>query len=201
MNSFRSLRRKSNNKLRARVRKVIEVIKAAASLSSWNWLNKVRYNRSLVDAIVFFFTLLVFLNSSLHLVQYSSQVHLLEAEQFSYQNNNNEAQASYAAAINSARSSGFIHEQGLACELAGYHYKRIIDLRSAWSFFDQAKQCYTEWGSHMKVNSVTRQLRSLSDHRPGGPASLSSSSSSQGLVGGDPAHVGVDHPSSMKSGD
>ena len=53
----------------------------------------------------------------------------------------------------------------------------------------------------MKVNSVTRQLRSLSDHRPGGPASLSSSSSSQGLVGGDPAHVGVDHPSLMKSGD
>ena len=113
-----------------------------------------------------------FFNSFLTLVQYSSQVHLLEAEQFSYQNNNNEAQVSYAAIINSTRSSGFVHEQGLACELAGFHYKKILDLHSAWSFFDQAKQCYTEWGSRMKVDSVTCQLRSLSDHRPGGPSSL-----------------------------
>ncbi|KAL3780004.1 hypothetical protein ACHAW5_008325 [Stephanodiscus triporus] len=99
---------------------------------------------------------------------FTNKVHLLEAEQFSRQNHNSEAQASYAAAINSARSSGFIHEQGLACELAGHHHKKIDDLRSAWSFFDQAKRCYTEWGSQMKVDSVTRQLDSLSDYAPGG---------------------------------
>jgi hypothetical protein len=83
-----------------------------------------------------------------------------------------EAQASYAAAINSARSSGFIHEQGLACELAGYHCKKINDLRSAWIFFDQAKQCYTEWGSNMKADSMTLQLESVSDHMPGVMAKL-----------------------------
>ena len=97
---------------------------------------------------------------------------------------------SYAAAIDSARSSGFIHEQGLACELAGYHCKKIFDLRNARSFFDQAKECYTEWGSQMKVDSVTRQLRSLSDHRPGGPSS--SSSSSLCPVGDDRARAGMD---------
>jgi hypothetical protein len=107
----------------------------------------------------------------LHLLRYSSQVHLLEAEQFSLQNHNSEAQASYAAAISSARSSGFIHEQGLACELAGHHHKKVFDLRSAWSFFDQAKQCYTEWGGQLKVDSVTQQLDSLSDYAPVGPSS------------------------------
>ena len=103
------------------------------------------------------------------------QVHLLEAEQFSFLNRNSEAQASYAAAINSSRSSGFIHEQGLACELAGYHFKKVVDLHSAWILFDQAKQCYIEWGSEMKVNSVSCQLRSLSDYMPGAPSSSSSS--------------------------
>ena len=81
------------------------------------------------------------------------QVHLLEAEQFSFQKRNIKAQSSYAAAINSARLSGFIHEQGLACELAGYHFKKVSDLPSAWISFEQAKQCYVEWGSQMKVDS------------------------------------------------
>jgi ATP-dependent RNA helicase DDX31/DBP7 len=87
-----------------------------------------------------------------------SLVQLLQAEQFSYQNHHDKAKASYAAAISSARSSGFIHEQGLACELAGYHFKKVGDSRSACGFFEQAKQCYTAWGSLVKVESVTREL-------------------------------------------
>jgi hypothetical protein len=133
--------------------------------------------------------------SFLHLLQYSSQVHLLEAEQFSLRNHNSKAQASYAAAISSARSSGFIHEQGLACELAGRHYKKIDEFRSAWSFFDQAKRCYTEWGSQMKVDYVTQQLDSLSDYAPCGQSSSSSRSSG----GGDQARGDTCNPSSIKS--
>ena len=95
---------------------------------------------------------------------------MLEAEHFSLQNLNSEAQASYAAAISSARSSGFIHEQGLACELAGYHCKNAGDGSSAAIFFDQAKRCYIEWGSQMKVDSVTEQLESLTDYTPIGPS-------------------------------
>ena len=136
--------------------------------------------------------------SFLHLLRYSYQVHLLEAEQFSLQNQNSEAHASYAAAINSARSSGFIHEQGLACELAGHHYKKVFDLHSAWSFFDQAKRCYTEWGSQLKVDSVTQQLDSLSDYAPGGESS-SSSSSSWRSGGGDQARGETNNLSSIKS--
>lgn len=89
---------------------------------------------------------------------FRNKVHLLEAENFSFHNNHEEAKASYAAAITSARCSRFIHEQALACELAGNHYKKIGDNKSALGFFNQAKQCYTEWGSQMKVEVINKQL-------------------------------------------
>lgn len=44
---------------------------------------------------------------------FRNKVHLLEAENFSFHNNHEEAKASYAAAITSARCSRFIHEQAL----------------------------------------------------------------------------------------
>ncbi|KAL3822373.1 hypothetical protein ACHAXA_010851 [Cyclostephanos tholiformis] len=97
---------------------------------------------------------------------FQNKVELLEAEEFSHDGNHNKAMASYLAAINSAQSSSFIHEQGLACELAGYHCKNVGDRDAAWSFFDQAKRCYTEWGSELKIDSVALQLKSLSDFIP-----------------------------------
>mmetsp|Transcript_15255 Transcript_15255/g.27612 ORF Transcript_15255/g.27612 Transcript_15255/m.27612 type:complete len:366 (+) Transcript_15255:3-1100(+) len=86
---------------------------------------------------------------------------LLAAEVYSYKGNHQEAKVNYAAAITSARCSNFIHEQGLACERAGFHYKKIDQLAEAYGFFNQAKQCYAEWGSQLKVDSVTRQLESI----------------------------------------
>jgi len=92
---------------------------------------------------------------------YGNKVYLLEAELASYEGRNEEAKSSYAAAILASRSSKFIHEQGLACELAGFHYKKIGDSRRAWGFFNQAKLCYAEWGSEMKVESIAQQLSML----------------------------------------
>merc|ERR1712194_220599 len=60
---------------------------------------------------------------------YRNKVHLMEAEMFSYEGNNESASSFYAAAILASRSSSFVHEQGLACELAGFHYKKIGNLR------------------------------------------------------------------------
>eukprot|EP00584_Thalassiosira_punctigera_P010333 CAMPEP_0172526094 /NCGR_PEP_ID=MMETSP1067-20121228/1094_1 /TAXON_ID=265564 ORGANISM="Thalassiosira punctigera, Strain Tpunct2005C2" /NCGR_SAMPLE_ID=MMETSP1067 /ASSEMBLY_ACC=CAM_ASM_000444 /LENGTH=1314 /DNA_ID=CAMNT_0013309531 /DNA_START=85 /DNA_END=4029 /DNA_ORIENTATION=- len=92
---------------------------------------------------------------------FQNKVHLLEAGIFSHEGRNAEAKASYAAAITSARSSRFIHEQGLACEMAGFHYKKIGDYISARAFFVQAKECYAQWGSDVKVDSITNQLEIL----------------------------------------
>jgi len=92
---------------------------------------------------------------------FCNKVHLLEAESFSCHGHEEEAKASYAAAIISARCSRFVHEQALACELAGFHFKRIGDHRSAWGYFSQAKECYSNWGSQMKVDSITCLLTSF----------------------------------------
>lgn len=89
---------------------------------------------------------------------FRNKVYLLEAEISSTDRRNEEAMASYAAAITSARCSGFTHEVGLACELAAYHCKKVGDNRRARGLFCQALDCYTKWGSQMKVDSVTRQL-------------------------------------------
>ena len=85
----------------------------------------------------------------------------MEAENYSFNNQHEEAKASYAASIASARSSGFIHEEGLALELAGFHCNKIGDHKNALSFFAQAKQCYAEWGSQVKVDSISRQLDTM----------------------------------------
>ena len=79
----------------------------------------------------------------------------------SHEDKDSEAKASYVDSINSAEASGFIHEQGLACELAGKHCKKVGDNSSARNFFDQAKVCYTQWGSQMRVESITCQLNLL----------------------------------------
>lgn len=94
---------------------------------------------------------------------YSNKVHLLEAEYFSLRWKNDEAKIAYDAAIAASRSSKFIHEQGLACELAGFHYTRIEKYDTAREFFNQAKTCYNEWGSQMKVKHVTDQIVLLKD--------------------------------------
>jgi len=195
MNSFQLLKR--TGRLRCIPTKAIRVLKTAASLSSWNWQNKVRYNHPHFDALAVLFSVLFLISFSICCAM-TYQVYLLEAEQFSFQNRYSAAESSYAAAINSARSSGFIHEQGLACELAGYHFKKVHDLRSAWISFDQAKQCYVDWGSQMKVDSVSRQLTSLSDYTPVGQSS--SSSSAQGSAVGDQARIETYLPSSKKKG-
>ena len=87
----------------------------------------------------------------------------MEAERLSHQGKHNEAKASYIASISSALASGFIHEQGLACELAGNHCKKMDDISSARNFYVQAQVCYKEWGSQMRVDRITRQLVLLSD--------------------------------------
>ncbi|KAL7526795.1 LOW QUALITY PROTEIN: hypothetical protein ACHAXR_005057, partial [Thalassiosira sp. AJA248-18] len=95
---------------------------------------------------------------------YSNKVSLLEAEKYSFDQENDAAKAAYATAISLARSSKFIHEQGLAAELAAFHFQKIGDNENAQVHFTQAKQCYAEWGSQMKVDSITCQLERVKTH-------------------------------------
>ena len=92
---------------------------------------------------------------------FRNKLELLEAEQYGVDNYHDKARASYAAAIASARKTKFIHEQGLACEKAGFYYKRMKDNEKSLEYFNQARECYAEWGSTWKVESIQRELDKL----------------------------------------
>eukprot|EP00804_Cyclotella_cryptica_P010062 CCRYP_020488-RA/>CCRYP_020488-RA protein AED:0.04 eAED:0.04 QI:1274/1/0.66/1/1/1/3/40/1007 len=63
-------------------------------------------------------------------------------------------QSEFNRAILASQSSKFVHEEGLACELAGIHYKKRGMKSLALSFFGQAELCYKSWGSHVKVRQM-----------------------------------------------
>ncbi|KAK1741510.1 putative AAA ATPase [Skeletonema marinoi] len=92
---------------------------------------------------------------------FTNKLCLLEAERQSLSYNHRQAIASYDASITSARKSGFIHEQGLACEKAGFYHKRYGDVCKAAEYFKQARECYEEWGSSMKVDFIQGELNNV----------------------------------------
>ncbi len=92
---------------------------------------------------------------------YCGKVLLLEAELHSLENKEEEAKFIYSDAISAYSSTGYVHEQGLACELAGFHYIRINQPDTALDFFRQANDCYVQWGSEMKVEFIAQQISRL----------------------------------------
>lgn len=92
---------------------------------------------------------------------FTNKLELLEAELYSFEKKSDQAIASYDAAIASACNSGFTHEQGLACEKAGFHCKKEKDRGRALKYFQQARECYEEWGSSMKVDFIQKELERL----------------------------------------
>ena len=89
---------------------------------------------------------------------FTNKLRLLEAEQKSMTKNHGRAIDLYDASIESAKRSGFVHEQGLACEKAGFYYKRADAIYNALHYFKQARECYEEWGSSTKVNLIQKEI-------------------------------------------
>ena len=92
---------------------------------------------------------------------FMNKVELLEAEKCGIHYKHYEALTSYEAAIESARKNKFTHEQGLACEKAGFYCKSMNDNEKASTYFNQARECYEKWGSSMKLEFVQRELHKL----------------------------------------
>jgi hypothetical protein len=122
---------------------------------------------------------------------FQNKFNLLLAEKLSIAKDNKKAEAKYAAAIETAHSSNFIHEegkhsyflphldnnsmityvillpiviwhQGLACELCGLHYERLGNDTKALELFRQAEDCYQVWGSIVKTRQMTEKIEFLS---------------------------------------
>ncbi len=92
---------------------------------------------------------------------FTNKLELLEAELYSFEKKSNQAIASYDASIASARNSRFTHEQGLACEKAGFHCNREKDRVRALGYFQRARECYEEWGSTAKVDFIQNEIEKL----------------------------------------
>jgi hypothetical protein len=87
---------------------------------------------------------------------------LLTAEKLSLRSQNTDAEVAFGNAIEAAQQSRFVHEEGLACELAAMHYERLKKTSKAVTFFQQAEKCYAKWGSQLKVDKMQGKIRRLS---------------------------------------
>ena len=87
---------------------------------------------------------------------------LLEAEKLSHAGEIEEAEVAYHSAIEAARKARFVHEQGLACELAAAHYSRngSEDGRRR-NLLQQALECYKNWGCKPRVEYITKMIAEL----------------------------------------
>ena len=87
---------------------------------------------------------------------------LLEAEKLSHAGEIEEAEVAYHSAIEAARKARFVHEQGLACELAAAHYSRNgseDDRRRV--LLQQALECYKNWGCKPRVEYIAKMIAEL----------------------------------------
>ena len=89
---------------------------------------------------------------------FKNKTSLLKAEQFSLSSDDQQAAKEYGTAIKAAQASRFIHEEGLAAELAAMHHQRLGNNTTALSLFSQARECYKRWGSNAKVRQVTEKI-------------------------------------------
>ena len=108
---------------------------------------------------------------------YANKKQLLEAEIYTCKKQdeicNGYARKAYDDSILSAKSSNFIHEQGLACELAGKHFLGAGERDAARKYLEDAQKCYTEWGCELKVHHVKDILSGMDGEPERGQGSVS----------------------------
>ncbi len=98
---------------------------------------------------------------------FTNKLLLLEAEQQSRRQVHRKSVPMFNDSIKAAKKSGFIHEQGLACEKAAFYFMRIKKEEKAVEYFKQARECYESWGSAMKVDFIQKELDGLQKVRGG----------------------------------
>jgi PAS domain S-box-containing protein len=77
-----------------------------------------------------------------------------------------EAQELYEEAVRSARANGFVHNEGLANELAGRFYGARGFDRIATTYLRDARYCYLRWGADGKVRQLEQLYPYLRADRP-----------------------------------
>ena len=99
---------------------------------------------------------------------------LVAAEMARIEGRDLEAMRLYEQAIQSARENGFVHNQGIAYELASAFYRTRGFQKIADTYLHEARSCFASWGADGKV----RQLDDLYPQLHARPASPSAASPS-----------------------
>ena len=92
---------------------------------------------------------------------YKNKALLLKAAYLTVTGKILEAEREFNAAISASRASKFVHEEGLACELAALHHEKRGNKTVALNLLRQAESCYKAWGSHLKEIHIARQMASI----------------------------------------
>ena len=133
-------RERGTKRISDEVDEMIGVVANASELSEWNFKNK-------------FSLLLAEKNSTICFVTTKS---ISSPELI-------ETLTQYDTAIELSKTSKFVHEEGLSCELAGLHHERQGNTLQAMALFQRAKQCYDDWGSLIKANKMAEKIAGLSN--------------------------------------
>jgi predicted ATPase/signal transduction histidine kinase len=76
-----------------------------------------------------------------------------------------EAGRLYEQAIGSARKNGFVHNQGLAHELAARYYLSHRLETAGYAHLRSARNCFDRWGAHGKVKQLDERYPNLQEER------------------------------------
>ncbi|KAK1739316.1 putative AAA ATPase [Skeletonema marinoi] len=92
---------------------------------------------------------------------FENKWYLLEAEELYCNNDFDAAKTYYEKAIAAAKSHKFVHEEALACELAGYFHLEQGETKKATELFLLALEKYHEWGAFEKCNSLFKFVEGI----------------------------------------
>ena len=96
-----------------------------------------------------------FENLNLHCKwNFENKLFLLKAECSYTKGEANEAAKYYEASIASAKEHKFIHEEAIACELAGYFYHEVGNQTKSKEILEQAHNAYMTWGAVRKAKTM-----------------------------------------------
>lgn len=107
--------------------------------------------------------------TALNPLTFRNKLLLIDAEILRLQGDAMRALASYEQSARVAAASGFVHEQALACELAGALCLANGLPDSGLHHLHSARDAYRRWGAHHKADQLCRQYPELGDAGAGGP--------------------------------
>jgi predicted ATPase/signal transduction histidine kinase len=94
---------------------------------------------------------------------FANRYALVGAEVARIEGRDTEAMRLYDQAVHSAAENRFVHQEGLAFELASRFYRSLGFDRIAGTYLREARDCYVRWGAEGKVKQLDQQHPQLAE--------------------------------------